>query len=442
MDHYTLKLLEEVGKDSARTHKISVLQKYQTNELLKKVLFLALDPYTQFYIRKIPKYKSKEIKHDLTSALRELEKLSSRELTGNAAIQHLTEILSTVHPDDAIVIERIIGKDLRCGAADATVNTVFENLIPTYPCLLARPYDQKNIKNIVFPAYSQLKADGVRANMLIEGKKVTVCGRSGKVMDLLGYLDSHGLGLGTAAGMNCAIDGELVLVDKDGKILDRKTGNGIINKAIKGTISHEEAAQVRFQVWDIIPLDEFRKGLSSKNYAKRFEALQETLSKNTTDVHLSWIIEHRTVRSLEEAEAHFQYLLSRGEEGTILKNFEGLWEDARSKHLVKMKAEKDADLEIIDWNPGTGKFEGQVGSLVCASSDRKVVVAISGFSDELRLWITENIAQLMGKIVTVLYNERIASKDKNREGVDSLFLPRFVEFRNDKTVANSNEEIK
>jgi hypothetical protein len=75
-----------------------------------------------------------------------------------------------------------------------------------------------------------------------------------------------------------------------------------------------------------------------------------------------------------------------------------------------------------------------------ASSDRLVEVNISGFSDDLREWITNNIDSLIGKIATVLYNERITSK--GRGSVDSLFLPRFVEFRNDKSIANSSKEIK
>jgi hypothetical protein len=48
----------------------------------------------------------------------------------------------------------------------------------------------------------------------------------------------------------------------------------------------------------------------------------------------------------------------------------------------------------------------------------------------------------MTTIVAVIYNERISSQDKNRAGVDSLFLPRYAEFRSDKTVANSSAEIK
>ena len=75
-----------------------------------------------------------------------------------------------------------------------------------------------------------------------------------------------------------------------------------------------------------------------------------------------------------------------------------------------------------------------------ASSDKLVEVNISGFSDDLRKWITENIDSLLGTIATVIYNERIKSRD--RPDVDSLFLPRFAEFRTDKTVANSSKEIK
>jgi hypothetical protein len=247
------------------------------------------------------------------------------------------------------------------------------------------------------------------------------------------------------------IDGELVVVDENGKLLSRKIGNGIINKAIKGTITPEEAKMVRAQIWDIIPIMEFKKGISNWSYEARFRSLSsavKTVSENhnrsvnklAINSQLKfWMIPSKVVNSLPEAVAHFEELLASGEEGTILKNYCGLWEDTRSKHLVKFKAEKDADLEVIGYNPGEGKFVGQIGSLICASSDRKVEVSISGFSDALRLEITKDIGDWIGSIVTVLYNERITSQQRD---VDSLFLPRFAERRSDKSVANSSKEIK
>lgn len=449
-----LDILENIGSDTKRGHKQALIEQHKDNKQFLNVLTLALDPYVNFYIRKIPDYTpiSIGLPKTLDWALAELGKLSNRELTGHAGIEHLRDILNNLSPADAIVVERIIGKDLRCGASDGTVNSVIENFIRTYPCLLARPYDEKNIKNIVFPAYSQLKADGLRTNIHVSGIKVTICGRSGRDIDLVGKMDEEFAKLGAQYTVPMVFDGELVVVDENGKILSRKVGNGIINKAIKGTISEEEAKMVRAQLWDAIPLSEFQTGKSKQDYKTRFEGLLAAIQNaapSKEDALVAalkgeprkyWSIPCKVVNNLEDAVSHFEELLAQGEEGTILKNFCAFWEDTRSKHLVKMKAERDCDLEIIGFNPGEGKFVGQVGSLICASSDRLVEVAISGFSDPLRQQITNDMPKLMGTIVTVTYNERI--KSKARTGVDSLFLPRFSEFRTDKKVADSTKEIK
>jgi ATP-dependent DNA ligase len=461
-----LKLLEQIGSDTKRSHKTQLIEKNKNNALFLSVIKQALDPYINYHVRKIPPYKAKGTK-SLEWAITELGKLSNRELTGHAAISHLANILSNVSTDDAIVIERIIGKDLRCGMADGTVNEVIPGFVPTYPCLLARAYDAKNIKNIVFPAYSQLKADGLRVNVRVKDGEVSICGRSGRPIDLLGAMDNEFADLGKFLyKQGAVIDGELVVVDASGKLLSRKVGNGIINKAIKGTISEEEARMVRAQIWDVIPLDEFLgyPGMTSHpkpfGYGDRYQVLKEAIdsvnkARDSADDLVAtikhgsskkyWIIETKLVHNMDEAVEHFQEMLARGEEGTILKNTgsEAIWGDTRSKHLVKFKAEKECDLEVVGFNPGKGKFVGMVGSIQMTSADRKVEVNISGMSDELRKEITENFdKEWMGSICAVMYNERISSKDRNRAGIDSLFLPRLIEKRSDKTVADSSKDIK
>lgn len=448
-----LQILEEIEGQSARTAKIALIEKHKSNQLFLDVLQAALNPYTNYHIRKIPDYDPKGGK-TLDWALVELKKLAKREFTGNAGIEHLRNILSSVSLSDAVVVSRIIGKDLRCGAGDGTTNVAIPGFIPTYPCLLARPYDEKNIKNITYPALSQLKADGLRVNFHIDGDTVTICGRSGREIDLLGYMEPELIELGKQFPFPIVVDGELVVIDKSGQLMSRKVGNGIINKAIKGTIGSEEASMVRAQLWDVIPADEFKAGISKLTYKDRFDQLNKALiavtpvgadaliNKLKGKVATFWMIPTKVVNNLPEAVAHFEELLAAGEEGTILKNFCGLWEDTRSKHLVKFKAEKECDLEIIGFNPGEGKFAGMVGSIQCASSDRGVEVNISGFPDDLRKWITENQKELTSTIVSILYNERIKSKDKNRSAIDSLFLPRYAEFRSDKTVADHSKDIK
>jgi hypothetical protein len=46
--------------------------------------------------------------------------------------------------------------------------------------------------------------------------------------------------------------------------------------------------------------------------------------------------------------------------------------------------------------------------------------------------------EILDKIVAVKYNTRI----KNKQGEESLFLPIFVELRDDKDVADSSKDIK
>ena len=78
-----------------------------------------------------------------------------------------------------------------------------------------------------------------------------------------------------------------------------------------------------------------------------------------------------------------------------------------------------------------------MGALVCESNDGIIEVNVgSGFNDEHRKTIKEQ--DILGKIITVKYNARIKSKD----GDESLFLPVFVEVREDKTEADNAEDIK
>lgn len=437
-----LHTLNEIASDTKRSHKIALIEANRHNPLFIRVVKLALDPYTNFHIRKIPEYKpAADNPQSLDWAMDQLVQLTTRSVTGNSGIEHLRMVLGSLSQDDATVVSRIIGKDLRCGMADGIVNSVITGLIPTYPCMLARAFDTKNIKNIRFPAYSQLKADGLRVNVHIVGGKVSIFGRSGKPIDLLGQMDIAALELASHFHGDVVFDGELVVVDGKGNPLSRKIGNGVLNKAIKGTISDKEAATVQAQLWDVIPFEEFKAGIGSQPCVDRYSAVVSAVNSISNNTKFT-AIPCEIVNSLEESVAHFQEMLDQGYEGTIIKNMDSVWEDSRSKNMVKMKAELEADLEIIGYNPGTGQFEGMVGSLIAASSDRKVVVSVSGFSHRLRREITDSIDSLMGTIITVMYNERITSQSASRDGVDSLFLPRFVEFRTDKTVADSSDDIK
>ena len=206
---------------------------------------------------------------------------------------------------------------------------------------------------------------------------------------------------------------------------------------MRGTISLSEAEKVCATVWDIIPFEDFKKGFYVLPYEQRYFALAVSI-KPDLDFEKIRLINNKVVYSEEEAREIFEEYLAQGEEGIILKNLKSPWEDKRVKHQIKFKGELDCDLICVDWQEGTGKNIGKMGALVLESADGVIKVNVgTGFSDEQRsIYTKENT---VGKIVAVRYNARI--KDKST-GVESLFLPVFLEIRDDKEEADASSKIK
>lgn len=433
------KFFESLAANPSRNFKIEQLEKHADNETLREVIRLALCPFTQFYQRKIPAYEyvGSDSEHQtcLEMALQNLYYLSSREVTGNAAVAHLRAILSGLEPDDAKVIERIIDKSLDCGVQVSTANAVWPGLIKEYPVMLCSPFEQKLVDKIKFPAYVQLKMDGMRFNAIVRDGKCEFRSRNGKEIQLLGNLEQEFIAL--AGDVDCVFDGELlVMLPGDHQFTDRQTGNGILNKANKGTISASEAALVHATVWDVIPYVLFGDGYCGTPYSTRFSSLKKLVEKIPPKNKKIWLVASDMVENIDEANAKFEEYLALGLEGIILKDGSGVWEDKRAKHQIKFKGELECDLKIVAVEEGTGKYAGMLGAIICESSDGVVKVNVgSGFKDEHRKTYGK---ELVDKIVAVKYNARI----KNKQGEESLFLPIFVEIRDDKDVADSSKEIK
>lgn len=420
---------------SSRLEKEAILKQHYADTTFQRVLFLALDPYTQFYIRKIPTYTNTILKHtkgamSLEGALDNLNNIINRVVTGNAAINYLKIILENVTSDNAKVIERIIEKDLRCGVSEATVNKIWPSLIPTYPVMLASGFDEKIMNKMTYPAYVQLKLDGMRFNAIVKNRTVEFRSRNGKQIDLLGHLEKEFLEL---AGNNTIVfDGELVVLDGNG-IMNRQKGNGILNKAVKGTITDKEAGMVHATIWDVIPFTDFQTGHCDTPYGDRFNMLEQM----ELPVRIS-LIENIEVATEDEAHHIFEEYFQKGEEGIILKDINAPWEDKRVKHQVKFKGELECDLLCMGWQEGTGKNAGKLGALILTSADGVVKVNVgSGFTDEQRDKYTKENTN--GKVVAVKYNARIQDK---KTGQISLFLPVFLELREDKTDADLSSSIK
>lgn len=437
-----LSILNELEKDNSRLAKEAILKREKDNILLQAVFKAALDPSINYYIKQIPSYtRYNDFNTTLDWALASLETLSKRVKTGNAAVEHLTYILQTLQDADAIVIERIIKRDLRCGVSESTVNKIWKGLIPEYPymrCSLPKSVklDSWDWKNGV---YSQLKADGMYAsvNRNIEGD-IEILSRSGTRFPLE-QLDDIVYVAKRKFPVNTQTQGELVVyryVD-EGKttniqLLPREIGNGILNSVAKGG-KFESNEFVGFLVWDQISLNFDENTL---DYSERYTKLNEQLSSSTSCIQM---IETRIVYNQYDALAHYSEKLAEGLEGTIIKDRSGLWKDGTSKFQVKLKLDQPVDLEVVGFNPGNGKNQDTFGSIICATSDNMLECNVSGFKDEERLNIWNNRDNLIGSIITVMSNNIMYSTNSAKK--HSLFLPRFIEFRQDKSTADSFEHV-
>lgn len=425
-----LEILETIASDTKRKFKEAVLTKHKNNATLKKVFWAAYNPEITFWIAAHPVVRSYAGTLSLDTAIDEiLANVASRKITGNAGINFYLNVLSAMTEDDAQVLRLIIDRDLRCGVQTPTINKIWKDLIPTYDVMLAG----KEPKHLQFPnVVVQTKFDGVRCLVTHTADgSIILSTRNGSTISCLESIHDE---FQQFIGVGETWDGELVCYDKDEQPLPRKVSNGIANKAIRGTIDEKEIELLRFAPWDIVDVTQ------TLTYEKRLQALYIAIYRVRNAKGLKRIIPvpSMKVETLAEVEHLFEEALARGEEGVIAKNLYGLWEPKRSKNLCKFKAEETADLVVVDWEPGQGKYEGQLGALVCESSDGKIRVNVgSGFNDEQRRYITKDNA--VDRIVEIKYNAKITKKDG---GVDSLYLPRFLQFRVDKTTADSSDDVK
>jgi hypothetical protein len=430
-------ILKEVADTSSKNEKLAILTEHKDNINLKSTIRLTYDPFTNFYIRKIPDYITKNEK-PLSWGLLGLSGLSDRFYTGNDAIEYLSNLLGQLSEKDADVLARVVSRDLRCGFSESTANKVWPGLIMEYPCMLCSTMDDKLLAKMPFPAYFQMKLDGMRFNAIVKDGKVEYRSRNGKLLELFGILDDIFLKMGIELyDLDLVFDGELLIFGDDYKPLPRQIGNGILQRAAKGKGTKKDVEMVACVLWDVIPYESFFKGKNIERYDKRFESLQKAIeSVQSPRVTL---VDNHPVKNMDQVQVLYKEYLASGQEGGILKDVSAPWEDGRSRRQIKLKAELEADLLCVGFEKGTGKNANRLGALVLESKDGIIKVSVgSGFTDLDRDTFTEE--NTVGKIVTVKYNTRI--KD-SKTGQESLFLPIYIELRTmDKDEADSSKDIK
>ena len=285
-------ILKELNESNSSNYKLDVLKKYTDHDLLKRVLSLATDKVKyNFGIGKtiLAKFtdKDRQDKMDLDSMLDFLEfELATRNLTGNAASDRLEFLLTQCSVNNAEIIEKIISRDLKINCGRTQINKVFKDLITKPIYMRCDVYSKKTAKNIKFPAFVQLKADGLACFTKINFDDVVCYTRGGEefILESLQYLKMNEDLIGVT------IQGEL-LVDN---LYNRSESNGLINSLIKfkqgnnKTLSIADADSIEsrliYQIWDFISTEDMQKASNKDetgaSYDARFRQLNEHFNQS------------------------------------------------------------------------------------------------------------------------------------------------------------------
>lgn len=453
-----LAIIENIKADSGKKHKESVIHN-SDNETFRRVLSMTYDPRIKFGIKSFDfeGVSGGGSGLSLEDGLTQLDRLSSREITGSAAKQHLYDVLTALGERDRAVATLIIGQSLGIGCGASTINKALgKNFIKDTPYMGCSSFSESKASNLFASkdlVFSQIKIDGRYSNKRIIDGVVTCESRQGLDTDFGETFDGLTI-FQDLYGEPIVLNGELNI-----KGVSRYESNGIISSLAsigdkiqegldvtaekhgmveKHGDSYENfLSKLSYVVWDFIPNSVYvsESKWSGMSYAKRFERLSEMVADSGLEnVHL---VESRVVKTPVEAKEHYLEAIAKGEEGTVIKA-DREWSDSKPAYNLKVKLEMAVDMTVTSFNYGTGKNKGLISSLNVETSCGLIKTSPAGMKEDMMRYVTDNQDRLIGKIVEMKSNGISQDSSKNY----SMLHPAFIRFRDDKEIANSLDECR
>ena len=325
---------------------------------------------------------------------------------------------------------RILIKDLRCGVSEKTINKVVEKkyakyAIPIFGCQLA--HDSANHETKVSgKKLIEVKLDGVRVITVVRADgRVDMFSRNGKELNnfphIVEQISSVIKQKGSSKSMDVVLDGEIMSSSFQDlmKQVHRK--------------DNVEAGDAVLNLFDVLPLEDFEKGIYNKDQATRSSMVKFWVETNQALLpSVTYVANELVDLDTPEGQKRFkeinQKAIDGGYEGIMIKDPQAPYECKRSVAWLKLKPFIEVSLSVVAVEEGTGKNVGRLGAFVCEGIDDGKAIKVnvgSGFTDSNRdsFWDSRN--QLLGNIVEV----RADAITQNQDGTYSLRFPRFKGFR-------------
>ena len=420
-------ILNELNESNSSNYKLDILKKYKDNSELKKLLELTYNRNKYNFnvsknciIKDNPGILESNGSKTVDEVLSALEILGEGTIRGNEAHQFVCNHLKYLDNDNKEIFLNVLGRDLKIGLNVKSINKVFKNLIPKPNYMRCAVLSEKTLKKINFPAFIQLKMDGTYREIHVADGQVSGKTRSGEeYFNPVLFKEMENFPNGFYTG-ELTIEGE-----------SRFTGNGLINSL------NPPYEKITFTVWDYLTDEDYLEK-SKTPYYSRFESLSDIIEKHKSN--RVKLVPNHEVNSIDEALKYVSDWMEQGLEGGVLKDKNNVFKNGTSGTQLKIKLKVDAEMRITGFTDGTigTKREGKIGAIQFSNDEGTIKGQCSGFSDEELDLFTKNKDNLIGRIISVEFNDLVKSENNDYY---ALSHPRFIEIRNDKDETDTLEKV-
>lgn len=419
--------INKIQSNNARTAKEEILKEYNKDNDIKYLVGFIFDPYivTGISRKKINKSKSfpvgesnfKDI-FDLLYYIQEHNHGSDEDL------KKINNFVFNLEESEKELVYSIVTKDLKLGIQPITINKIWgEGFIKQFNVMLAEKYFDNPDKYV--PEGTEFilstKLDGCRGVLINREEGPEFYSRQGQIFEGLKQLEEEANKL----PKGYVYDGELLL-NKEG--LESKD---LYRETVKVVGSDNEKQNIIFNVFDILPIEDFEVGYCSKTSKERKNLLHNILNQD-----LKWFKEVKTLyegSDKKQIQIWLDKITSEGGEGVMINISKAPYECKRTKGLLKVKKMQTADVLVYDVEEGKGLNKGCLGAAkvwFLGPDGKKYSCDVGGgYTQEQRIDFWKNPDKLIGKIIEISYFE-ISS---NQQGIYSLRFPVFKYIREDKT---------
>ena len=348
--------------------------------------------------------------------------LVTRKVTGDAAHRHLQKTVALYDYESQEILYKIIDRNLKIGISLDNFLDVIGEKESKFEVALAENLNKvKGVNPIDGTYFISRKLDGVRCVCYIDKRPdyvaVRFVSRQGKNFTTLDNLAAPvGYFTRTLRDGNWVLDGEICVMDENGN----ENFHGLMKEVTRKNHTIENP---RYNVFDILTLDEFEGKTPSPLFSARLYSLQSLELHNSCEPIK--VLEQERVISQEVLDCWTNKAQELGWEGCMLRK-DAPYKRGRSKDLIKIKKFQDAEYivegiieGIATYNEGGAKEYPVVAALIITHKGNQVKVG-SGLSKEQRISWLQNPNEVIGKTVTVQFFEETQD---SKTGEYSLRFP-------------------